>query len=189
MRFERSAMQIMGQGTLRRAARAALCAGILLGACAIASAQGRPPMPSPPPPVSMAPGGSMGLPGGGPGRPLAGSGGGGSSALQLGPAGRWWDNNAFAKAIGLKQEQKLRMDTVFNTNKTALFNTYRSLKTEEAKLDTLKRAESPDEDAILAQIDKVSALRGQLEKQSATLVLQLRKELSPEQVKMLESMK
>ena len=108
-------------------------------------------------------------------------------SLQLGPAGRWWDNSNYAKSIGLKQEQQKRMDAIFNANKPALFNTYRSLKAEEAKLDTLQRAESPDEDKILAQIDKVSALRGQLTKASATLMLQLRKELTPEQIKQLES--
>jgi len=110
-----------------------------------------------------------------------------SSALQLGPAGRWWDDNTYAKSIGLKDEQKQRMDAVFNANKAALFNTYRSLKSEEAKLDSLQRAESPDEDKILAQIDKVSSLRGQLARQSAALVLQLRKQLTPEQIKALEA--
>ena len=109
--------------------------------------------------------------------------------MQLGPAGRWWDNNTFAKAIGLKQVQQQHMDAVFNANKATLFNTYRTLKTEEAKLDTMQRADSPDEDQILAQTDKVSALRGQLTKASTVLALQLRKELTPEQVQMLESMK
>jgi Spy/CpxP family protein refolding chaperone len=109
--------------------------------------------------------------------------------MQLGPAGRWWDDKTFSNALGLKQQQQQRMDAVFNANKAALYSTYRSLKTEEAKLDTMQRAESPDEDAILAQIDKVTALRGQLTKSTATLMLQLRKELTPEQIKQLESVK
>jgi len=109
------------------------------------------------------------------------------SGLQLGPAGRWWDDRKVAKAVGLKPEQRQRMDTVFESNKTALYTTYRALKTEEAKLDTLQRAESPDESAILAQIDRVTALRGQLTKSSASLVLQLRKELTPEQLQKLQA--
>jgi Spy/CpxP family protein refolding chaperone len=120
-------------------------------------------------------------PGGGKGAP--------GPSLQLGPAGRWWDNTSYSKTIGLRQEQQLRMDTVFNANKGQLFHTYRMLKEEENKLDMLQRAESPDEDAILKQIDTVSALRGQLEKQSATLALALRKELTPEQVQQLEAPK
>jgi len=112
-----------------------------------------------------------------------------SSALQLGPAGRWWDDKKVASAVGLKTEQRQRMDNVFNSNKTALYTTYRALKTEEARLDTLQRAESPDEDKILAQIDKVTALRGQLTKSSASLALQLRKELTPEQVQKLQTQK
>ncbi len=81
------------------------------------------------------------------------------------------------------------MDSVFNSNKTALYTTYRALKAEERTLDMLQRAESPDEDKILAQIDKVTALRGQLTKSSASLALQLRKELTPEQLQKLQTQK
>jgi Spy/CpxP family protein refolding chaperone len=109
--------------------------------------------------------------------------------VQLGPAGRWWDDQKVAKAVGLKPEQRQRMDNVFNANKANLFNTYRTLKTEEAKLDTLQRAESPDEDKILAQIDKVTTLRGQLQKSSASLAIELRKELTPDQLQKLQSAK
>lgn len=109
--------------------------------------------------------------------------------MQLGPAGRWWDDQKVAKAVGLKPEQRQRMDNVFNANKANLFNTYRTLKTEEAKLDTLQRAESPDEDKILAQIDKVTTLRGQLQKSSASLAIELRKELTPDQLQKLQSAK
>jgi Spy/CpxP family protein refolding chaperone len=144
-----------------RTMRAAVAAAFLLAACTVVLAQKHPPGPP----------------------------AGGSSSLQLGPAGRWWDNKSYAKSIGLKHEQQQRMDAVFNANKATLFNTYRTLKAEEQKLDALQRAESPDEDAIRKQIDTVNALRGQLQKQSATLALALRKELTPEQVQQLESAK
>jgi len=175
----------------RRLMRVALAAALFLGGCSAAIAQARPLAPPPPPPVPPAQGPGYSSGPGSPGMPRTGGSkpSGQNPAMQLGPAGRWWDNNTFAKAIGLKQVQQQHMDAVFNANKATLFNTYRTLKTEEAKLDTMQRADSPDEDQILAQTDKVSALRGQLTKASTVLALQLRKELTPEQVQMLESMK
>jgi hypothetical protein len=177
MYLEKPVMQ-----TIRVAAAAVF---LLLGAGTVHAAA----PPPPPPPPAVGPGYNAGP--GSPGMPKPP--GGGKSlhgpSLQLGPAGRWWDNKSYARTIGLKQEQQKRMDAVFNANKGQLFHTYRTLKTEEDKLDTLQRAESPDEDSILKQIDTVSALRGQLEKQSAALALGLRKELTTEQVQQLESPK
>jgi len=172
--------------------RAVVAAVFLLGACAMHAAglpAAAPPVAAAPPPPAVGPGYNAGP--GSPGMPKPPGGGKGAPgpSLQLGPAGRWWDNKSYAKTIGLKQEQQVRMDAVFNANKGQLFNTYRMLKTEEDKLDTLQRAEDPDEDSILKQIDTVTALRGQLQKQSATLALGLRKELTPEQVQQLEAPK
>lgn len=178
--------QMLRRAVLHAAAAAVLLSGAFASATVKGHAAGPPALQPPPPPTSMGPT-SMGPGSSGMTHMPASTAGAPSSALQLGPAGRWWDDSGFAKSIGLKQEQQQRMDAVFNANKAALFNTYRSLKAEEAKLDSLQRAESPDEDKILAQIDKVSALRGQLAKQSAALVLQLRKELTPDQIKALEA--
>lgn len=109
--------------------------------------------------------------------------------MQLGPPGRWWDDKSFSKSINLQPQQRQQMDDVFNANKTTLFNTYRTLKTEEAKLDTLQHAKDPDENAILSQIDRVTQLRGDLAKANTSMVLQLRKQLTDDQVQKLESMK
>jgi Spy/CpxP family protein refolding chaperone len=109
--------------------------------------------------------------------------------MQLGPPGRWWDNKDFSRSINLQPQQQAQMDAVFNANKTALFNTYRTLKAEETKLNTLQSAKEPDENAILAQIDRVTQLRGDLAKSNTNLVLQLRKQLTSEQLQKLESMK
>ncbi len=182
-------MKIHSHAASVSAARTALAALVLLCGCAVSvhAATSAPPVTTSPagPPPTLPPNVAPGLNPGGHahGAPPA------PGTMQLGPAGRWWDDKTFSNALGLKQQQQQRMDAVFNANKAALYSTYRSLKTEEAKLDTMQRAESPDEDAILAQIDKVTALRGQLTKSTATLMLQLRKELTPEQIKQLESVK
>jgi len=61
------------------------------------------------------------------------------------------------------------------------------LKQQEAVLSKLQRASSPDKAALLAQIDKVTALRGELAKQSTALALALRDQLTPDQVKQMEA--
>jgi Spy/CpxP family protein refolding chaperone len=170
---------------------------MLSAAVAVAQAPRPSGPPVPPPPTSVGPGP------GGPGQPLnpnapprAFSANNGSKAdaqspgaLQIGPGGRWWDGKRSAHIVGLKPEQRQHMDAVFDANKVALYNTYRNLKQQESTLDALQRAESPDESKILAQIDRVTALRGELAKQSASLALELRKQLTPDQQKQLTSAK
>ncbi|HEY0309107.1 MAG TPA: periplasmic heavy metal sensor [Acidobacteriaceae bacterium] len=183
-------------GSSPRATLLALAAAMLvLAAVSSGLAQGRPrPMqaphaPAPPPSAAQSPAAPP-PPGQGTTTPRAQAGDRSQPApLQIGPAGRWWDDQKVARAVDLKPEQRQRMDSVFNSNKTALYTTYRALKAEERTLDMLQRAESPDEDKILAQIDKVTALRGQLTKSSASLALQLRKELTPEQLQKLQTQK
>ena len=79
------------------------------------------------------------------------------------------------------------MDAAFNAVKQQLYGTYTSLKQQEATLKKLQKSDSPDEKQIMAQIDRVTALRGDLQKQAAALALQLRSQLTPEQIKKLQS--
>jgi Spy/CpxP family protein refolding chaperone len=174
-----------------------LTAVLLLSTYAAAQAPrpgGAPPPPPPPPSAtggssSSAPGSLLPPP---PGPPKAfasvpDKNGKPGQGVQLGPGGRWWDDKHSAKSIHLTDEQQKKMDAAFDGSKAQLFKTYTSLKQEEATLKKLQKANPPDKQAILAQIDRVTALRGDLQKQSASLALELRSQLTPEQLKKLES--
>lgn len=105
--------------------------------------------------------------------------------MQLGPPGRWWDNKQMARSIGLDSRQQKRMDDVFGGNRDNLVKLYNNLQHEESQLQKLTRSRELDENQIFQQIDRITQARGELEKANAHMLLQIRKELTPEQASRL----
>lgn len=108
------------------------------------------------------------------------------AGLQLGPPGRWWNDKQFARSIGLDSKQQHRLDEVFDANKGTLLTLYKKLKSEESDLEKTTRARVLDEGQIDQQIDRVVQARGALEKANAHMLLQIRSEMTPEQLARLE---
>ena len=136
------------------------------------------------------PGGSS-VPSGSPrGGPPPNSGGSPTSSmrggLQLGPPGRWWDDKKFAHSLGLNGDQQKRMDGVFGQNRDALLSRYESVQKAEARLEALTRNGKPSEAALFAEIDHVAQARADLEKVNTHYLLQLREEMTPEQIDRLD---
>ena len=105
--------------------------------------------------------------------------------LQLTPPGRWWDDKQLARSIGLDSKQQKRMDDVFGGNRDNLMKLYKSLQHEQSQLEKLSRSRELDENQIFQQIDRVTQVRGELEKANAHMLLQMRRELTPEQTSRL----
>ena len=106
--------------------------------------------------------------------------------LQLGPPGRWWDDKGFAKSLGLRLDQKEKMDTIFNANKGTILLRYQSLQQEEARLEDATRQPQLDETAIFAGIDRVAQARASLEKANAHMLMLIRQEMDKNQIERLE---
>lgn len=106
--------------------------------------------------------------------------------LQLGPPGRWWDDESFSRQIGLRPEQQRRMDAIFNDNRSRLAAGYQALHQEERLMDELSRARNPDEAALAKEIDRIAQARATLEKTNTHYLLQLRRELDPDQIVRLD---
>ena len=106
--------------------------------------------------------------------------------LQLGPPGRWWDDRGFAKSLGLRPEQKKKMDDIFNANKGIILLRYQSLQQEEARLEDATREEQLDEASIFAAIDRVAQARASLEKANAHMLLLICREMDKDQTERLE---
>lgn len=106
--------------------------------------------------------------------------------LQLGPPGRWWNDENFAATLHLQQSQQRRMDEIFKENKKTLFGRFDALEQREQELEALTRGAKIDEETLFATIDRVTAARGELEKANAHMLLQLRAQLSSEQVRVLD---
>ncbi len=177
-----------------------LCVCLFAGMAAMAHAQGKPPGgggPGGPPHGPGGPGGPGGPPpgGGGGGFPLPGSGSNPATSsnsarggLQVGPVGRWWDDKQVVKTIGLRKDQQKSMDTIFNANKAAIVASYKTLLTEQARLDALTRQSQVDKNQTFASIDAVSQARASLEKANAQMLLQIRQQLDTEQLTRLQNL-
>jgi len=109
------------------------------------------------------------------------------SGLQLGPPDqRWWDDRSFVKSLKLRPDQQARMDAIFEQNRSILFSKYEAVRQAEAEMELLSKSSSPDEAALFAQIDRVSQARADLAKATTHMLLQIRKEMDPDQIKRLE---
>jgi Spy/CpxP family protein refolding chaperone len=106
--------------------------------------------------------------------------------LQLGPPGRWWDDKVFARDLGLTAAQARRMDEIFQANRETLLRLYRSVQQEESTLEQLTTGNHLREEQIFQQIDRVSATRAALEKASAHMTLEIRKQMTAEQTARLD---
>jgi Spy/CpxP family protein refolding chaperone len=107
--------------------------------------------------------------------------------LQLGPPGqRWWDDKSFVKSLKLRPEQQAHMDAIFEQNKGALVSRLQSLHQAESQMAEIAKSSSPDESALFTQIDRVAQARAELEKANTHMLLQLRKEMDPDQIDRLE---
>lgn len=195
--------------------KARLLGSMIVFAC-LAAATGRGAFgqgqhPGGPPPGGPPPGGvpPAGFPGGGgpqtgpggsgPGRPdgpgTAGPGAGmhrgnnaAHSSVQFGPVGRWWDDRTVVQSIGLRREQQRQMDTIFNANKPAIVSSYKTFLNEQAKLKALNKDPKVDQTRLFTAIDEVNQARAALQKATAQMLLEIRKQMTPDQIEKLEKL-
>jgi Spy/CpxP family protein refolding chaperone len=189
-------------GVSRTAVRVLLLAGCLLTIPGLPGLAQRPGGGGPPPGGGTPGGGTMpaGSPGGMgvagdtrqgfPSNPSSQPGAANNTmreGLQLGPPGRWWDDKHFAKTLHLRPEQKKRMDDLFDENRAILVSRYQALQQEESKMEALSHAQTLEESALFAQIDRVAQARAELEKANTHLLLQVRKEMDSDQITHLDA--
>lgn len=103
-----------------------------------------------------------------------------------GPHGRWWNNPQVAQKIGLTEEQRKKMDDIFQQHRLKLVDLDANLKKEEIAMEPLVNADQPDESKLLAQIDRVAQARAELEKANARMLLGIRRVLTADQWKKLQ---
>lgn len=106
-------------------------------------------------------------------------------SLLLGLGGRWWDDHKTVKKLNLRPGQQQRMDGIFEANRTTLVNLYSNLQREETRLASLPPGELQDEIKVFAAIDRVAQARSDLEKENVHMLLQVRQQLDPDQLALL----
>jgi Spy/CpxP family protein refolding chaperone len=93
-----------------------------------------------------------------------------------------------ADQLGLSQDQRTKLDTIRQQNRINLIDLHASLEKEEATLEPLMKADTPDEGKITSQIDRVAQARAELEKAHARMLLQIRTVLTADQWSKLQAM-
>jgi Spy/CpxP family protein refolding chaperone len=104
-----------------------------------------------------------------------------------GDHGRWWNDAAKVEKLKLTDSQRKAMDDVYQQHRLTLVDLHAALQKEELTMEPLIRADQPDEGKILAQIDRVAQARAELEKANARMLLDIRRQLTPEQWKQVQA--
>jgi Spy/CpxP family protein refolding chaperone len=102
------------------------------------------------------------------------------------PFGPWWKNPEVVQKIGLTDDQSQRIDKVFQDFRAKLVDLHSNLEKQEAQLKPLVDADSPDDGAVMAQVDRVAQARIALERANASMMLAIRHVLTPDQWKKLQ---
>jgi Spy/CpxP family protein refolding chaperone len=103
--------------------------------------------------------------------------------------GAWWKNSDVVREIGLTEQQVSQIEQTFFDHRLKLIDLKATVEREETRLQPLMEADQVNETQIGAQIDKVLAARGALEKANVMMMLSIRKVLSVEQWKKLENIR
>ena len=101
--------------------------------------------------------------------------------------GRWWDNPRIADRIGITDDQKKKMDDIFQQSRLQLIDLNAAVEKQEAIMQPLIGADQPEESKILSQIDAIAQARAELEKNRARMLFSIRQVLTADQWKKLQA--
>jgi Spy/CpxP family protein refolding chaperone len=103
--------------------------------------------------------------------------------------GKWWKNAQLVKELGVSDAQVQQMEKIFLDYRLKLVDLKGTLEKAEIQLEPMMNAGQPDEQGVLAQIDKVASARAELEKSNARMQFAIRRVLTAEQWKKLQAKK
>jgi len=107
----------------------------------------------------------------------------------MGPGpGAWWTDSETVKKLGLSEAQVGQIEQAFLAHRLRLVDLRADLEKQELNLQPLLDVDQPDEAKVTAQIDLITAARGRLEKENASMLLAIRRVLSVEQWKRLQAL-
>jgi Spy/CpxP family protein refolding chaperone len=104
-----------------------------------------------------------------------------------GPEGTWWRNTELAKKLNLSDQQVQQMEQIYQQNRLKLIDQVAAVQKAEVTLEPMLAADKPDENQVLAQIDKIAQARAELEKSHARMLLGIRQVLTADQWKQLKT--
>jgi Spy/CpxP family protein refolding chaperone len=103
------------------------------------------------------------------------------------PGGAWWKDSRIAQEIGLSDQQTTQIEKIFQDHRLQLVDLHANLEKAEIAMEPMMQADQPNEQQITSQIDKISQARAALEKSNALMLLGIRKVLTADQWKKLQT--
>jgi periplasmic protein CpxP/Spy len=103
--------------------------------------------------------------------------------------GKWWKDTDTVKQVGITDGQASQIEQIFVEHRMKLIDWVADLQKQELKLETILDADQPEENQVSNQVDQVVAARGKLEKENALMMLDMRRVLTPDQWKKLQSIR
>jgi len=104
-----------------------------------------------------------------------------------GGARGWWNNPRIAEQLKLTDDQRKAMDAIMLEHREKLIDLRANLQKAELAMEPLMSADTPNDSAITAQIDKVVQARGDLERANARFLLAIRDKLTSDQWKQVQA--
>lgn len=120
-------------------------------------------------------------------------GAGGRGATPFGTIQRlftpaWWNNSSMMAQLGLTDDQKSKIEKIYDNHKPNIASDSALLATQEAQLAALLAADPVDHNAVLAQIDRVAQARADLERANSGMSLEMREVLTASQWTQLQKL-
>ena len=99
----------------------------------------------------------------------------------------WWNNSATIERLKLADDQRKAMDAILLQHREKLIDLRANLEKAELAMQPLMSADTPNDAAIIAQIDKVVQARADLERANARFLLAIRDKLTADQWKQIQA--
>jgi Spy/CpxP family protein refolding chaperone len=106
-----------------------------------------------------------------------------------GPGGTWWKDSELATKLKLTDQQKQQLEQTFLDYRLKLVDLHADVERQELKLQPLMDADQVNEAQVSTALDSLIAARGRLEKTNAMMNISMRKVLSIDQWKQLQSLR
>jgi Spy/CpxP family protein refolding chaperone len=93
----------------------------------------------------------------------------------------WWTNASVVRRLGLTADQRRKVEAIFEQHRQTLAQSKADLEKEEASLAAMLDAEPLDSQKLSAEIDKIIKARGEMERTTSNMTLEMRQVLTREQ--------
>ena len=102
--------------------------------------------------------------------------------------GAWWTNTTVVAQLALTEDQKSKIGRAFENHSRNIMNSSGVLEKEEMQLARLLEAESIDHVAVLNQTNRVIQSRGEVDRETAAMTLEMHEQLTRAQWMKLQAM-